>query len=93
VIAPDGSLPGFPGRRFAPARWSFPYRGVVAQYREVTRRSSMHVLVRRDGSTEHHVDKFNPDLGHPIRHFLIDTPVGRGAALLCCCAVAARVIG
>lgn len=75
--------------RFAQSRWTFPYRGVVSQFREKRQRQSTHVLVYRDGVVETHVDSYNPDMGHPIRHFIFDTPVGRGA-LMACCIVAAR---
>lgn len=62
------------------ARWAFPYAGVTAQYRERVPRDSMHVLVHQDGSVSAHVDRWNPDLGHPIRHFFADVP---GAPAFC----------
>ena len=78
--------------RFAPSRWSFPYRGVVSQFRERKPRQSTHVLLYRNGEVKSHVDHYNPDMGHPVRHFIVDTPVGQGALLACCIVAAARFI-
>lgn len=55
-----------------------PYEGVIAQYRENVPRKSTHLLVMNDGTyIIDHVDEYNPDMGHPVRHFIIDHPAGK----------------
>jgi hypothetical protein len=61
---------GFPervrirGLVFRRARWTKPYAGVVAQYREETDHDAMHLKVRADGHyVIDHVDEANPDRG------------------------------
>jgi hypothetical protein len=65
-------------RQYARARWRFPIRGVVAQYRECRDCDAAHLFVRKDGTwIVTHTDRHNPDRGHPILHFLRDTFLGR----------------
>jgi hypothetical protein len=80
----DWSVPSFPdeviidGKLFNKAIRKQPYDGVIEQYREATPRESYHLLVLEDGHwIIDHVDDYNPDLGYPVRHFLIDHPVGK----------------
>lgn len=81
---------GFPERiligdwPFSKARWSQPYPGVVAQYREECVHGSMHAKVFRDGLggfwwVIDHEDAFNPDRGKPLAHFFFDYEPGRVA--------------
>lgn len=70
---------GFPstvtlgGVRFKLAGWAKPYRDVVAQYREDTKRESRHLKVFDDGHwTIDHVDTHNPDTGNAVGHFFQD---------------------
>jgi len=84
----DWSVPTFPdevvidGKTFQKALRKQPYDGVIEQYREATARDSYHLLVLDDGHwIIEHVDDYNPDMGYPVRHFLIDHPVGK--VLLC----------
>lgn len=80
----DWSVNDFPdrieidGQPFVRAIRKQPYSGVIEQYREEKPRDSMHLLVLDDGRWRiDHVDDYNPDMGHPVRHFLIDHPVGK----------------
>lgn len=60
-----------------------PYEGVVAQYRQNVARDSGHLLVRSDGTyIIDHVDEYNPDMGHPVKHFLVDHPKGIATAII-----------
>jgi hypothetical protein len=76
------SFGGFPdvveleGAIFNRAEWAWPfYSGVVAQYRQDVATNAMHLLVYRDGSyVVTHLDEFNPDLGFPVEHALVDAP-------------------
>jgi len=75
---------GFPetieleGTTFHRAIRKQPYEGVIEQYREMVPRQSMHLLVMGDGRwVIDHVDEYNPDMGHPVRHFLVDHPRGK----------------
>ena len=61
---------GFPdsvsmfGRTFNKAAWEQDYPNVVAQYREESPRSSLHLMVKKDNTWEiNHADSFNPDTG------------------------------
>lgn len=66
------------GKVFNRAIRQQPYDGVIAQYREAVPRDSMHLLVMQDGTwVIDHVDEYNPDMGHPVRHFIIDHPAGK----------------
>lgn len=66
------------GTTFMRALRAQPYEGVIAQYREGVPRNSMHLLVMNDGSwVIDHVDEYNPDMGYPIRHFIVDHPAGK----------------
>jgi hypothetical protein len=66
------------GHTFHRAIRQQPYEGVICQYREAVPRDSMHLLVMNDGSyVIDHVDHYNPDMGAPVRHFLIDHPAGK----------------
>lgn len=66
------------GHTFHRAIRSQPYEGVICQYREAVPRDSMHLLVMNDGQyVIDHVDQYNPDMGFPVRHFLIDHPAGK----------------
>lgn len=95
------TLAGFPeratllGRSFALAHsWTFPYPGVVAQYREDVDHDSMHLRVFEDGHFDvTHIDAANPERGHALEHAIRDvsgtflgalalTAVGTGAAIL-----------
>jgi hypothetical protein len=70
------------GLEFIKAERKQPYAGVIEQYRQATSRESAHMMVLEDGNwIIDHVDEYNPDLGHPVRHFLVDHPIGRG--LIC----------
>jgi len=77
-------IPSFPkevevdGKIFEKAIRKQPYSGVIEQYREAVPKDSCHLYVLSDGHwIIEHVDDYNPDLGYPVRHFLIDHPVGR----------------
>jgi len=65
------------GHTFHRAIRTQPYEGVLAQYREAVPRDSMHLLVMGDTYVIDHVDSYNPDMGFPVRHFLIDHPAGK----------------
>lgn len=66
------------GQTFYRAIRKQPYEGVIEQYREALSRDAAHMFVKDDGSfIVHHIDEYNPDMGYPVRHFLIDHPVGR----------------
>lgn len=55
-----------------------PYSNVVEQYRQEVPRNSAHMLVLDDGHwIIDHVDEYNPDMGFPVRHFMIDHSAGR----------------
>lgn len=78
------NLPNFPdrvrvdGRIFKRAGWKQPYPGVIAQYRADQPFNSEHLFVYSDRTFAiDHVDRFNPDHGYPIEHFLVDHPVGQ----------------
>jgi len=80
----DWSLPSFPneieidGKVFHKAIRKQPYVGVIEQYREAVPRDSMHLVVLEDGQWMiDHVDAYNPDMGYPFRHFMIDHPIGK----------------
>lgn len=65
------------------ARWRQRYPGAVDQYRADVPRDSAHLLVLGDGSYRvDHVDRFNPDAGSPLSHFLADHPLGRAVMTL-----------
>ena len=75
---------GFPdvieidGKKFHKAIRTQPYEGCIEQYREAVPKESMHLLVLDDGHwLIDHVDDYNPDMGHPVRHFFKDHPIGR----------------
>lgn len=71
------------GARFRRARWRRKYPGVVDQYREDVPRNSRHLFVMADGSRRVvHVDKWNPDHGYAVSHFLGDHPAGRALRTL-----------
>lgn len=71
---------GFPervqllGREFTRSKsWSFPYPGVVAQYREAVDHNSMHLRVFDDGHYDvTHLDEANPERGLVLEHALRD---------------------
>lgn len=74
---PKGQLPAaalIGGRLYRRAKWSWPRKGVVAQYREARARLSRHLYVREDGTWEvNHVDEVNPDgPGGALAHFWRD---------------------
>lgn len=53
--------------------WTFPRRGVVAQYRERVPVNSKHLFVLENGRfVVPHMDEENPDLGSAIGHFVKD---------------------
>jgi hypothetical protein len=63
------------GMTFVRAIRRQPYKGVVAQYRQDVARDSLHLMVLEDRNwLIDHADSYNPDLGHPVRHFLFDHP-------------------
>lgn len=67
------------GKVFHRAIRAQPYEGVILQYREAVPRNSAHLLVKQDGYwIIDHVDEYNPDMGHPLRHFVVDHPKGQG---------------
>lgn len=70
---------GFPeevklaGRLFQRAKFSLPYPGVAAQYREARERDSAHLFVLDTGRfVVPHIDDANPDRGHMIAHGVRD---------------------
>jgi len=70
------------GLTFARAVRRQPYKGVIAQYRQAVPRDSLHLLVLEDGNwLIDHADEYNPDMGYPVRHFLIDHPAGKALIL------------
>lgn len=80
---------GFPeaveidGIRFFKTARKQTYEDCVEQYRQDSKRDSMHLLVMNDGSfLIDHVDEFNPDQGYPVRHFLVDHPKGVATAVM-----------
>jgi len=71
------------GALYRRARWRRPYPGVVEQYREDVPRDSRHLFVMEDGSrVVAHVDRFNPDRGSALSHFLADHPAGRALVIV-----------
>ena len=87
-ISEAWSLDEFPdlitieGREFRRAVRKQPYDGCIEQYRETVPRESMHLLVMNNGMwVIDHVDEYNPDMGHPFRHFLVDHPRGKGVVV------------
>lgn len=59
------------------------YTGVIEQYRAATPRDSAHLLVLEDGTYQiDHVDEYNPDMGYPVRHWLVDHPRGVATVIL-----------
>jgi len=81
---PEGEFPDsieIEGRMFHRAIRKQPYEGIIEQYREAVPKESMHLLVTGDGRwIIDHVDEYNPDLGFPMRHFIVDHP--RGSSLV-----------
>lgn len=81
---PEGEFPDsieIEGKTFHRAIRKQPYEGVIEQYREAVPRESMHLLITSDGNwVIDHVDEYNPDLGFPLRHFIVDHP--RGGSLV-----------
>lgn len=70
------------GLTFARAIRRQPYKGVIAQYRQAVSRDSLHLLVLEDGNwLIDHADEYNPDMGYPVRHFLLDHPAGKALIL------------
>lgn len=71
------------GALYRRSRWRRSYPGVVEQYREAVPRDSRHLFVMEDGSrVVAHVDRFNPDMGSPLSHFLADHPLGRAVVVV-----------
>lgn len=76
---------GFPrairinGTRFTRSRvWTWPYAGVVAQYREAQPTCAAHLQVLEDGTWRiDHLDEANPDQGRVVEHFVEDTTPGK----------------
>lgn len=69
-IAGPWLLRGYPpvvrvaGHVFKKTRWAWPYKGVVAQYREARPVGSAHMMVTRQGTWRiDHADHVNPDRG------------------------------
>lgn len=62
------------GRSFVrSSAWSFPYPGVVAQYREDVDHNSMHLRVFDDGHFDvTHLDEANPERGFVLEHAIRD---------------------
>ena len=77
---PSGEFPEFieiAGTMFQRSVRSQPYEGVIEQYREMVPRDSMHLLVMQDGEfCIDHIDEYNPDMGYPLRHLIVDHPQG-----------------
>jgi len=70
------------GKTFERAIRAQGYDGVIAQYREAVPRDSAHLLVLDDGNwIIDHVDEYNPDRGHPVRHWIVDHPAGKGSVI------------
>lgn len=70
------------GQLFERSIRSAPYDGVVEQYRAAVPRDSVHLLVYEDGNwVIDHVDEYNPDRGHPVRHWIVDHPAGKGTVI------------
>lgn len=61
------------GRPFRRAQYAWQAAGIVAQYREVVARDSMHLYVLPGGRYKiDHLDEHNPDMGAPLLHLLKD---------------------
>lgn len=79
---PEGEFPDtivIEGESFARAIRTQPYDGVIAQYRAMVPRNSAHLFVLNDGRWMiDHIDEYNPDMGYPLRHFIVDHPKGKG---------------
>lgn len=66
------------GMTFERAIRKQPYSGVVEQYRQTNDKDSAHLMVLENGVWQiDHIDEYNPDMGHPVKHFLIDHPFGK----------------
>lgn len=66
------------GQVFTRAIRKQPYEGVIEQYRAAVPRDSAHLLVLEDGTyVIDHVDEYNPDMGAPLRHWVVDHPRGK----------------
>jgi hypothetical protein len=65
----------FCGLKFKKARIRRPVRGII-QYREVVTMNSLHLKIDIRGKQPifliDHLDAYNPDMGHPIKHLLKD---------------------
>jgi len=71
------------GQTFYRAVRKQPYDNVIEQYRAAVPRDSAHLLVLNDGSyIIDHVDEYNPDMGHPLRHWVVDHPRGMATIVL-----------
>ncbi len=81
---PEGEFPEaitIDGMQFHRAIRKQPYEGVIEQYREAVPKNSAHLFVTNDGHwIIDHIDEYNPDLGFPVRHFIVDHP--RGGSVL-----------
>lgn len=77
---PEGEFPDvitIDGMTFHRAIRKQGYEGVIEQYREAVSRNSAHLFVTNDGRwIIDHIDEYNPDMGHPLRHFIVDHPRG-----------------
>lgn len=83
-LSGDWPLTSFPdsvtidGTVFHRAMRRQPYEGVLEQYRAATPLYSAHLMVLDDGRWYiDHIDQYNPDMGHPVKHFFIDHPIGK----------------
>jgi len=72
-------FPGLPervtleGRVYERAKFSLPYPGVIAQYREAVAHDSRHLFVLTNGRfVVPHLDEANPDRGHMLEHAVRD---------------------
>lgn len=79
---PEGEFPDvieIDGKTFHRAIRQQGYDGVICQYREMVPRQSAHLFVMNNGTWQiNHIDEYNPDMGYPVRHFIVDHPAGKG---------------
>jgi len=82
---PEGEFPEtivIDGDTFVRAVRQQGYEGVICQYRQAVPRNSAHLFVMKDGHWMiDHIDEYNPDMGFPVRHFVVDHPAGKGVLL------------
>ena len=86
TMCPYPRFINYAGRSYELARWRWPYKDVVAQYREMVPFNARHLKVFADGTfVIDHLDEANPDRGQLVRHFFKDTKVGKFIKAVPCC--------